>query len=71
MVNEGKPKEYHLQSYIQSENTHPVIHWECTELWDALRPLHQQEELLLHGLAHVPHTGDLLGPDVTHGRGQG
>ena len=44
---------------------YPVVHGEAAEVGDALSPLHQQEELLLHGLAHVPHLGHLLGVDVT------
>lgn len=43
---------------------HLVIQGQVTESWDVLGPLHQDQELLLHGLAHICDGGDLLGPDV-------
>lgn len=59
-------------SRITSIVPYPVVNGEAAELGDALGPLHQQEELLLHGLTHVPHARYLLGVDVTaHRGGQG
>lgn len=43
---------------------HLVIQRQVTEGRDVLGPLHQDQELLLHGLAHVCDGGELLGPDV-------
>lgn len=45
-------------------SSYPVINLKAAELWDVLGPFHQQEELLLHWLKHVSHTGCLLGADV-------
>lgn len=51
--------------YTVSEcEPHLVIQGQVTEGWDVLGPLHQDQELLLHGLAHICDGGDLLGPDV-------
>lgn len=41
-----------------------VIQGQVTESWDVLGPLHQDQELLLHGLTHVSDSSDLFGPDV-------
>lgn len=41
-----------------------VIQGQVTESWDVLGPLHQDQELLLHGLAHVSDGRDLFSPDV-------
>lgn len=41
-----------------------VIQGQVTEGWDVLGPLHQDQELLLHGLTHVCDGGDLFSPDV-------
>lgn len=41
-----------------------VIQGQVTEGWDVLGPLHQDQQLLLHGLAHVCDGGDLFGPYV-------
>lgn len=41
-----------------------VIQGQVTEGRDILGPLHQDQQLLLHGLAHVCDGGDLFGPDV-------
>lgn len=43
---------------------HLVIQRELAECWDVLGPLHEHQQLLLHGLAHVRDAGDLLRPDV-------
>lgn len=42
-----------------------VVQGQVTEGWDVLGPLHQDQQLLLHGLTHVCDGGDLFGPDVT------
>lgn len=41
-----------------------VIQGQVTESWDVLGPLHQDQELLLHGLTHVGDGSDLFSPDV-------
>lgn len=41
-----------------------VIQGQVTESWDVLGPLHQDQELLLHGLTHVSDGSDLFSPDV-------
>lgn len=44
---------------------HLVVQRELTESRDVLGPLHQYQQLLLHGLTHVCNVGNLLGPNVT------
>lgn len=41
-----------------------VVQGQVTEGRDILGPLHQDQQLLLHGLTHVCDGGDLFGPDV-------
>ena len=41
-----------------------VIQGQVTEGWDVFGPLHQHQQLLLHGLTHVCDGGDLFGPYV-------
>lgn len=41
-----------------------VIQGQVAEGRDVLGPLHQDQQLLLHGLTHVCDGGDLFGPDV-------
>lgn len=50
--------------------SYPVVHWQLTELWDAFRPFHQQEELLLYGFTNISWTSDLLGDNLPHGHSQ-
>lgn len=45
--------------------THLVIQGQLAEGRDVLGPLHQHQQLLLHGLADVSDVGDLLPSDVS------
>lgn len=44
--------------------SHLVIQRQVAERRDVLGPFHQDQQLLLHGLAHVCDGGDLFGSDV-------
>lgn len=44
--------------------SHLVVQRQVTERRDVLGPFHQDQQLLLHGLAHVCDGGDLFGSDV-------
>ena len=50
---------------VSGYESHLVIQRQLTEGRDILGPLHQDQELLFHGLAHIRDGGDLFGPDVT------
>lgn len=43
---------------------HLVIQGQVAEGRDVFGPLHQDEQLLFHGLTDVCDGGDLLGPDI-------
>lgn len=51
--------------------SHLVIQGQVAERWDVLGPLHQDQQLLLHGLAHIRDGGYLLGSDVAVQNGSG
>lgn len=42
-----------------------VIQGQLTEGGDVLGPLHQHQQLLLHGLTHIRNIGNLLPSDVS------
>ena len=54
------------QSVYTAMYTEPylVVQGQVTEGRDVLGPLHQNQQLLFHGLADVCDSGDLFGPDV-------
>lgn len=58
---------------VGQQNVHPhlVIQGELTESGDVLGPLHQHQQLLLHGLTHVCNAGDLFCPNVSVDPGDG
>lgn len=53
-----------MKHATEHKASYPVVYGEAAELWDVFGPLHQQEELLLHGLEHDSYAGCLLGVDV-------
>ena len=56
---------------VSVRESYLVIQGQVREGRDVLGPLHQDQQLLLHGLAHVRDGGDLLGPDVAVQQGSG
>lgn len=49
---------------VSAYESYLVIQGQVTEGWDVLGPLHQDQQLLFHGLTHVCDGGDLFGPYV-------
>lgn len=49
---------------VSVHESYLVVQGQVTEGWDVLGPLHQDQQLLLHGLTHICDGGDLFGPYV-------
>lgn len=56
---------------VSAYESYLVIQGQVREGRDVLGPLHQDQQLLFHGLAHIRDGGDLLGPYVAVQYGSG
>ena len=49
---------------MSPQQRHLIVQYEVTEGWDVFGPLHQDQQLLLHGLPDIRDAGQSLGVDL-------